>query len=208
MSLNFYLHPCGDLADFSVYRSEHILVWVSCSAKAASRALSSISSQLPTKYSNPEPVPPPPPNLPPTHNRSSLRKVRALRAQLEETDNQLEEAERCAKVVVARALDGGGSDVTGGILRAEEGLFHELQAARDELSALKAVRRELEGQVGWCSIFRDGGEWRRGEGVVASQLYHRRVLFFGFIYPTSPPLYLLVCCFFSRGVERWHSLAS
>ena len=145
------------------------------------------------------PPPPPPPNLPPTHNRSSLRKVRALRAQLEETDNQLEEAERRAKVVVARALDGGGSDVTGGILRAEEGLFHELQAARDELSALKAVRRELEGQVGWCSIFRDGGERRRGEGVVASQLYHRRVLFFGFVsyFAIIVPTGLLL--FFPRG---------
>ncbi|CAM9334655.1 unnamed protein product, partial [Hapterophycus canaliculatus] len=76
-------------------------------------------------------------------------KVRALRAQLEETDSQLEEAERRAKVAVARALNGGSSDSNGvgGILRAEEGLFHELQAARDELSALKAVRRELEGQA-------------------------------------------------------------
>ncbi|CAM9576248.1 unnamed protein product [Pylaiella littoralis] len=80
---------------------------------------------------------------------SLKHQVRALRAQLEETDDQLEEAERRAKVAVSRALDGGDSDVGGGggILRAEEGLFHDLQAARDELSALKAVRRELEGQV-------------------------------------------------------------
>lgn len=73
-----------------------------------------------------------------------------MRAQLEETDNQLEEAERRAKVAVARALGGGSSEGIGGgggILRAEEGLFHDLQAARDEVSVLKAVRRDLEGQV-------------------------------------------------------------
>lgn len=89
-------------------------------------------------------------------------KVRALRAQLEETDNQLEEAERRAKVVVARAFNGGNSDGGnggggGGILRAEEGLFHDLQAARDELSALKAVRRELEGQASLHVLFFGGG---------------------------------------------------
>lgn len=80
-----------------------------------------------------------------------------MRTQLEETDHQLEEAERRAKVVVARAFNGGNSDGGGGgILRAEEGLFHDLQAARDELSALKAVRRELEGQV-CLRVFWDGG---------------------------------------------------
>ena len=83
--------------------------------------------------------------------------VRALRAQLEETDGQLEEAERRAKLSVARALhgdrgggDGGGAGGSGGILRAEEGLFHDLEAARDELSVQKNARRELEGQASVC----------------------------------------------------------
>eukprot|EP00903_Cladosiphon_okamuranus_P020140 g18493.t1 len=83
----------------------------------------------------------------PREVESLKHQVRTLRAQLEETDNQLEEAERRAKVVVARALNGDGPGGGGGILRAEEGLFHELQAARDELLALKAIRRHLEGQV-------------------------------------------------------------
>ncbi|CAM9689121.1 unnamed protein product, partial [Ectocarpus fasciculatus] len=86
----------------------------------------------------------------PREVESLKHQVRALRAQLEETDNQLEEAERRAKVVVARALSsdgnsGGGGG--GGILRAEEGLFHDLQAAKDEVVALKAIGRDLEGQV-------------------------------------------------------------
>eukprot|EP00904_Undaria_pinnatifida_P003934 jgi/Undpi1/13541/HiC_scaffold_8.g03200.m1 len=77
--------------------------------------------------------------------------VRALRSQLQETDGQLEEAERRAKISVARALRGGDGDGGGGgdegILRAEEGLYHDLEAARDELSAQKNARRELERQV-------------------------------------------------------------
>ncbi|CAN0277824.1 unnamed protein product [Ectocarpus sp. 12 AP-2014] len=85
----------------------------------------------------------------PREVESLQHQVRALRAQLEETDNQLEEAERRAKVVVARALssDGNSDGGGGGILRAEEGLYHDLQAAKDELVALKAIGRDLEGQV-------------------------------------------------------------
>ncbi|CAN0551029.1 unnamed protein product, partial [Ectocarpus sp. 12 AP-2014] len=85
----------------------------------------------------------------PREVESLKHQVRALRAQLEETDNQLEEAERRAKVVVARALssDGNSGGGGGGILRAEEGLYHDLQAAKDELVALKAIGRDLEGQV-------------------------------------------------------------
>lgn len=77
--------------------------------------------------------------------------MRALRSQLQETDGQLEEAERRAKISVARALRGGDGDGGGGgdegILRAEEGLYHDLEAARDELSAQKNARRELERQA-------------------------------------------------------------
>ncbi|CAN0158413.1 unnamed protein product, partial [Ectocarpus sp. 4 AP-2014] len=85
----------------------------------------------------------------PREVESLKHQVRALRAQLEETDNQLEEAERRAKVVVARALssDGNSGGGGGGILRAEEGLYHDLQAAKDEVVALKAIGRDLEGQV-------------------------------------------------------------
>lgn len=75
--------------------------------------------------------------------------VRSLRAQLEETDGQLQESERRAKAAIAQASSGVND---GGILRVEEDLFHELQTARDELSSQKAARRELEGQVRciWC----------------------------------------------------------
>lgn len=81
-----------------------------------------------------------------------MGQVRALRAQLDETDSQLEDAERRAKATVTKSLRGSadstdGGRGTGGILRVEEGLFHDLEAARDELLTQKAVRRELEGQV-------------------------------------------------------------
>lgn len=74
--------------------------------------------------------------------------MRALRAQLEETDNQLEEAERRAKRAVARERQGNaGGGTSSSIIREEEGLFHDLEAARNELSMQKAARRDLETQV-------------------------------------------------------------
>lgn len=100
--------------------------------------------------------------FPPAHNLlyiSTIPQVRVLRAQLEETDNQLEEAERKAKVAASRVLgssgDGGGAgEMGGGNLREEERLFHDLAATRDELSAQKAARRDLETEVcGWSITY-------------------------------------------------------
>ncbi|CAM9575309.1 unnamed protein product, partial [Discosporangium mesarthrocarpum] len=74
--------------------------------------------------------------------------VHNLRDQLAEMDSQLEEAEIRAKNAEERVRQGRGvRDSGSGLLREEEKTFHELLAARDEIVALKATRRELEGQV-------------------------------------------------------------
>lgn len=70
---------------------------------------------------------------------------------MEETDNRLEEAERRAKASAARAL-ARGEDNAAGILREEEGLFLDLEAARDELAAEKTARRDLEAEVTACAF--------------------------------------------------------
>lgn len=80
---------------------------------------------------------------------------RTLRIQLEETQSERKAAERRAKAAIERSqrgsgngLQGSGSrDSAGVILRDEEALFHDLEAARDELSASKAAQVELEAQV-------------------------------------------------------------
>ncbi|CAM9896164.1 unnamed protein product, partial [Choristocarpus tenellus] len=76
--------------------------------------------------------------------------LRSLRRKLEDNDSRLEEAERRAKTAEAQisgSVREGPRGSESGMLREEERLFHELLAARDELSAQRAAMRELEGQL-------------------------------------------------------------
>ena len=58
--------------------------------------------------------------------------MRTLRTQLDETDSRLEQAENRLRTAAARSQGSG--------LRAEEELFHEAEALRDELTVEKQRR--------------------------------------------------------------------